>query len=199
MSMIDKVLIEMKNGNIDNFEILYELTSKPLLALCYSYTKNVEDSEDALHDTYMKALQQIKKFKGKKGFNWLYTIAKNTSINILKKKQKIILIDVLDEENSLYFVDTSHSLIEDNQEILKLAKEILKVKTTSFLFNIQSILKLAKEILKDNEFRLIILHTIEGLSLVEIAKSLNKNESTIRWQYNNGLKKLRKELERRNK
>ena len=47
MSMIDKVLIEMKNGNIDNFEILYELTSKPLLALCYSYTKNVEDSEDA--------------------------------------------------------------------------------------------------------------------------------------------------------
>ena len=64
MSMIDKVLIEMKNGNIDNFEILYELTSKPLLALCYSYTKNVEDSEDALHDTYMKALQQIKKFKG---------------------------------------------------------------------------------------------------------------------------------------
>ena len=78
MSMIDKVLIEMKNGNIDNFEILYELTSKPLLALCYSYTKNVEDSEDALHDTYMKALQQIKKFKGKKGFNWLYTIAKNT-------------------------------------------------------------------------------------------------------------------------
>lgn len=143
MSMIDKVLIEMKNGNIDNFEILYELTSKPLLALCYSYTKNVEDSEDALHDTYMKALQQIKKFKGKKGFNWLYTIAKNTSINILKKKQKIILIDVLDEENSLYFVDTSHSLIEDNQEILKLAKEILK----------------------DNEFRLIILHTIEGLSL----------------------------------
>ena len=177
MSMIDKVLIEMKNGNIDNFEILYELTSKPLLALCYSYTKNVEDSEDALHDTYMKALQQIKKFKGKKGFNWLYTIAKNTSINILKKKQKIILIDVLDEENSLYFVDTSHSLIEDNQEILKLAKEILK----------------------DNEFRLIILHTIEGLSLVEIAKSLNKNESTIRWQYNNGLNKLRKELERRNK
>ena len=177
MSMIDKVLIEMKNGNIDNFEILYELTSKPLLALCYSYTKNVEDSEDALHDTYMKALQQIKKFKGKKGFNWLYTIAKNTSINILKKKQKIILRDVLDEENSLYFVDTSHSLIEDNQEILKLAKEILK----------------------DNEFRLIILHTIEGLSLVEIAKSLNKNESTIRWQYNNGLKKLRKELERRNK
>ncbi|MFR7880520.1 MAG: RNA polymerase sigma factor [Christensenellales bacterium] len=89
----------------------------------------------------------------------------------------MILIDVLDEENSLYFVDTSHSLIEDNQEILKLAKEILK----------------------DNEFRLIILHTIEGLSLVEIAKSLNKNESTIRWQYNNGLKKLRKELERRNK
>jgi len=87
--MIDKVLIEMKNGNIDNFEILYELTSKPLLALCYSYTKNVEDSEDALHDTYMKALQQIKKFKGKKGFNWLYTIAKNTSINILKKSKKI--------------------------------------------------------------------------------------------------------------
>ena len=60
-------------------------------------------------------------------------------------------------------------------------------------------IEFAKEILKDNEFRLIILHTIEGLSLVEIAKSLNKNESTIRWQYNNGLKKLRKELERRNK
>ena len=60
-------------------------------------------------------------------------------------------------------------------------------------------IEFAKEILKDNEFRLIILHTFEGLSLVEIAKSLNKNESTIRWQYNNGLKKLRKELERRNK
>lgn len=33
MSMIDKVLIEMKNGNIDNFEILYELTSQTITGI----------------------------------------------------------------------------------------------------------------------------------------------------------------------
>ena len=62
MSMIDKVLIEMKNGNIDNFEILYELTSKPLLALCYSYTKNVNNMP-SYEDLFFAAEAQARKEK----------------------------------------------------------------------------------------------------------------------------------------
>ena len=63
----------------------------------------------------------------------------------------------------------------------------------SYLDN-SDIIKIMKEILSPDMFNVIMLHLINGLEYKEIAETLNKNENTIRWQYNEGLKKVREAL-----
>ena len=59
------------------------------------------------------------------------------------------------------------------------------------------IIALSQSILNENEFQVVILHTVNELKFQEIAKIIGGNESTIRWQYNNAIAKVKKEYERR--
>ena len=84
---VDTYLTLLRQGNSSALDSLYEATSRPLYSLCYTYMKNQHDSEDALSETYVQVVRNIEKYRGKDGYNWLYTIAKNICLNILRKKR----------------------------------------------------------------------------------------------------------------
>ena len=48
--------------------------------------------------------------------------------------------------------------------------------------------------MSDNELKIVMMHTIGGIKLKEIAQILQSPQGTVRWQYNNALNKLRKNL-----
>lgn len=174
---VDEYLSNLRQGDTSALNSLYELTSRKLYSLCYSYMKNRHDSEDALSETYIAVVRAIDKFKGKNGYNWLYTIAKNICLNLLRKQKKEVLVDYADEETV---------------NILNLsAEEEIKCHDES------GIIALSQSILNENEFQVVILHTVNELKFQEIAKIIGGNESTIRWQYNNAIAKVKKEYERR--
>ncbi len=166
---IDYYLMDLKKDNNDALNVLYDLTHKQLYVLCYSYFKNREDSEDALFESYLRVKKEIFKFNGSNGFNWMYTITKNICINQLKKQKHH---EFLEEEIS----DTSTIDATNDESSI--------------------ILEIAKELLNDHEFKVLLLHTVDGYKFKDIARITGRLEATVRWQYNNAIKKVKREYEK---
>ena len=175
---IDALLSALQRGEAWAMEALYEETYRPLYALCFSYTHNGYDAEDALHDAYIKIKQEIGKYRGKSGFNWVYTVTKNICLNGVRRQGREEAVDFSDEA-------VIRALGEDPDSQPQIQDE-------------SGILALAKEILRQEELAIVVLHTVSGLKFAEIARAMDKMEATVRWSYNNALKKIRKEWERRN-
>jgi DNA-directed RNA polymerase specialized sigma24 family protein len=60
------------------------------------------------------------------------------------------------------------------------------------------IIAIAKRVLNEKEFRVVVLHAINGMKFKDIAKLTGGIESSVRWQYNNSIKKIKNAYERRN-
>ena len=174
---VDEYLARIRQGDSSALDPLYEATSKPLYALCYTYTHNHHDSEDALSETYLAIVRNIEKYKNKSGFNWLYTIAKNICLNMIKKRARVVSVDYDDEEtvNTLGLGEENAPTIYDESGIIALSERVLNEK----------------------EFRIVVLHAVNDLKFGDIAKIVGGLESTVRWQYNNAIKKVKNAYERR--
>lgn len=176
-NQVDEYLTGIRQGNSSALDRLYDATSKALYTLCYTYMHNRHDSEDALSETYLKVVGNIDKYNGKNGFNWLYTIAKNVCLNTLRKNARLVSVDYNDEE-------TVNTLGLGSQNTLKLQDE-------------SGIIALSEKVLNEKEFRIVILHAVNDMKFKEIARLIGGIESTIRWQYNNAVKKVKNAYERR--
>lgn len=173
---IDEYLNDLRQGNSSALDSLYESTSRKIYALCYTYMKNQHDSEDALSETYMSIVRSIDKFKGKNGFNWIYTIAKNVCLNLLRRQKREVPVDCDDEETV---------------NVLGISGE-----TEITCYDESGIIALSQRALNENEFRIVVLHAVNGLKFKEIARLTDSKEATVRWQYNNAIAKVKKEYER---
>jgi RNA polymerase sigma-70 factor (ECF subfamily) len=78
-------------GDTDAFKFLFEENKRRILGLAYQYTKNVEDAEDILQDTFIKAYNSLRRFDIQEQTNfssWLYRIGINCSIDHLRKAKR---------------------------------------------------------------------------------------------------------------
>ena len=173
---VDEYLIRIRQGEGAALDSLYSITANALYAFCFTFTHSQQDSEDALSDTYLAAVRNIDKFHGKRGLGWLYAIAKNACLTILRKKKRNVFVDFSDEAtaNSLRLQSASPTLSDES-----------------------GILALSQSVLDENEFQIVVLHAMNGLKFKEIAALLDGKENTIRWQYNNAIKKVKIAYERR--
>lgn len=170
---INQLLGRLQGGDMDALGTLYDLTSKPLFALCYSYLENQHDAEDALSESYLHIVQQIGKFNGKSGFNWMYTITKNICLNMRRVRHREISVDLQDEQ-TVNMLDAS------------LTPEPCPVE------ELMGVISIARQTLSKHEFTVVILHAVGGYHFAEIARRLGRLEPTVRWQYHNALKKLQR-------
>ena len=64
---------------------LYERNFDSLYRISYMYMKNVQDAEDAVHNTFLKAIETGKNFESEKHEKaWLMRVASNICKNMLK-------------------------------------------------------------------------------------------------------------------
>ncbi len=177
-SQINAYLRRMQEGDIAALAPLYDCTSKPLYALCYSYFRNCHDAEDAVSETFLRIQLSIHSFKGDNGYAWMSTVARNICINMLKKQNRSVSVDMDDEM-------TVRSLGIDQSEPPPVFEEEAEIVTV------------AKSVLNEHELQVLILHAVNEERFKHIAELLGKNEATVRWQYHNAIKKVKKAYERR--
>ncbi len=169
--MLDEYMVQLRDGDIDALDHIYEETKNLVFSICLSYMQDYMLAEDMMQDTYIRVRKYIEKYKpNSNAKSWISKIAKNTCLNEIKKRKRISLVsDVYDMDN----------ISEERKEETPL-------------------LDIALKILKPKELLILLSHIMDNKKLVDIAKDLNIPEGTVRWKYNNSLSKIRKYLERSN-
>src|SRR5438034_153988 len=87
-----ELLTAAQAGGEDAFRRLVEQHQGELHAHCYRMLGSVHDAEDALQEALLRAWRGLSGFEGRSSLrSWLYTIATNTSLNVIEKRPKRVL------------------------------------------------------------------------------------------------------------
>lgn len=166
-------------NNIKDDPELFILVYKKYMTEIYGYavylTRNQHDAEDVTSKTFLKALEKISSFTGEPGKlrSWLYTIARNTFLDSIRKnKKEIVDVEILSYQHDP--LDLAHSQ-EQSIEIQELIAHINKLKPEIY-----------KEVL--------ILKYQKELSHAEIASIIGKGEDNVRVLVHRAMTKLKKLL-----
>ncbi len=167
---------KIASGDNQAFTELYYASYKELFGFLLSLTKNKEDAEDLLQNTYIKIRNGSHLYK-KQGtpMTWMCAIAKNQYLDFVRKYGKNRAADFSEMEN---YVSEGMAGISDD---------------TSGVEN-RMILEYAFSILGEQEKTIVILHMINGLKHREIAELTGLPLSTVLSKYNRSLKKMKENI-----
>ena len=180
------LVAEAKAGNASAFEELVNLYERKIFRLAKHITQNLEDAEDVLQETFLKAFTHLDQFQGdSKFYTWIVRIAVNESLMKLRKRSTNRWVS-LDE-----MIETDDDLMprqvedwEDNPE-QKYAKEEL-----------QAILADAIDSLEPGFRAVFLLRDVEQFSTEETANVLNLSMPAVKSRLLRARLKLRHRLHR---
>ena len=132
-------------------EEIYRRQSKTVYRVCFAYLKSAADAEDALQDTFLQLIRKGPAFESEEHEKaWLIRTASNICLNVLRHWWR---------------------KREDIDELYELAGPENK-ESGDVLRAVMAL---------PDRYRIVIyLYYYEGYSTVEIAKMLNRPESTVR-------------------
>ncbi len=157
---IGNYIEKAKNGDQVAFTFLLDRFWGEVYAFMLKRTENETDAEDIAIETFAKAFDKIATYNNDYQFNtWLFAIAKNVHIDMLRKKKSTLFIDAstIGDENAHRVADSSLSA-ED---------EIIATQ------NLSSLLACIKK-LKPAYQEVIQLRYFQELSYKEIAEQLDE-------------------------
>ena len=166
ISELKELFVEIKYDNKIAFEKLYNRYRKLVYGIVFSLLKNEQDSEDIVQVVFTKIYSIDKnKLPVKNEASWLYSVAKNETLNFLKKRKEYISLDDI------------YEIPDNNNELTKLIDQDNYNRLISKLDSIE------KEI--------VSLKILANLSFEEIGKLLNKPTGTIKWKYYKSINTLK--------
>ena len=96
VSDADLALIEASiEGDASAFETLVRRYRQRLLRIAQRVTRSLDDAEEAVQETFLKAFQKLCQFRGNSKFSsWLIRIALNESFLILRKRRSCMTREI---------------------------------------------------------------------------------------------------------
>lgn len=141
-----------------------------IYATVYHMTSNHEDANDLAQESFVKAFQALKSFKGGSSFyTWLYRIAVNKTINFLKQRKNRQHMSLNDMDFNAEHNPDLVALISDKTPRRDAGLSELQEKLNAALLKLSESHRLA-----------VVLHDVQGLSHEEIAKVMHCNIGTVR-------------------
>ena len=173
----------LRRQDRDAFTDFVDQTSGQIYHLLLRMLANEQDAEDALQETYIKAYQALPGFEGRSSLKtWLYRIATNEALMLLRKRKPQPLPVEIDREDEE---------LEEPKEIVDWCclpeKELLDQETRVKL-------TAAAQKLSDNLKVVFLLRDVEGLSGEETASVLGLSVDVVKTRLLRARLKLREEL-----
>ena len=154
---MNELLDEAIKGNIDAYAKLIDLILADLYKVASTKLYNIEDVNDAIHETILKSFKNLKKLREKKYFKtWITKI-------------------LINECNNIYRVNMKQNKIFKALKY-KISYEKTEIEMTEDDLDFNILLKP----LNDDEKLIIVLYYYNKFTTNEIANILNTNVNTIR-------------------
>lgn len=84
----EKLVTKYLKGDERALEILIKRYLKPIYSFIYKRVNNFQEAEDITQEVFVRMWRNVKRFDRKKSFRaWIFTIAKNTTIDFLRKSK----------------------------------------------------------------------------------------------------------------
>jgi len=177
-----ELIADYLSGNEPSFEILMNRHMKAVYNFVYRLVPKNVDVDDIVSETFFKVWKNLKKFRSGENFNtWLFTIARNTAYDKLRKHNDLIFSDFNNSDGENFIEDT----LADTEP---LAPEILERAENEK--TVQSLLERISPIYRE----VLILHYVNEFTFDDIGKILGKPIDTVKSQHRRALILLRKML-----
>lgn len=170
---LEKLVIQYKNGNTKMFDKIYLATFKVVYFASYKILNDRLLAENIMQDTYFTVFKNIDNYQSNNILAYMVVIAKNLSLNCIKKNKSNIFMDFDDNaitHNSNYASEDIHDDV--------------------------GIIEIAKDILSQQDYEIVIMAVVAGYKRREISKILELPISTVSHRYKTALEKLKNYLEK---
>ena len=166
--VLNKTQIELLyKKDEQTFSSIYSNTNKAIYAVIFSYTQNHDVTKDLLQETYMKLLEKIHQYNSNKPFmNWFIQLAKNHTIDYLRREKKIIRDQSLIDQKASKAPPT-----DDASKVMMLLKDLDEVSQ-----------------------QIVMLKAVESYTFDAIGKLLKIPTGTVQWKYYEAIKTIERSL-----
>ena len=159
-----------RQGDLAAYDDLVRRYQERIYATIYHMTSNHEDANDLAQETFIKAFQALKSFKGGSSFyTWIYRIAVNKTINFLKQRKNRSHMSLNDLDFNAEHDPDFVALVSDKTP-----------RREANLAELQEKLNEAMQKLSEPHRLVVALHDVQGLAHDEIAEIMECNIGTVR-------------------
>ncbi|MFA5719934.1 MAG: RNA polymerase sigma factor [Acholeplasmataceae bacterium] len=158
----------LKKGDINAMDVIYDETHKLIYYHAYHILKDPYLTEDIVQETYLKIHADINIYQNQNPRAWIITIAKNLSLNLLKRESRTIVVD----ESSLDVIDSKQS---DTP-----------------------LIELANHLLDEEEFMILMYCVVEEQTRRKVGELLGLSTRGVTYKLNVALDKLRQYIKENN-
>ncbi len=171
----DRRLVErFKKGEEKAFNELVRKYQQQIYQVARRLLKSHQEAEDIAQEVFIKAYHQLKNFRGEASIStWLYRIAVNMSLNVIRKN-KI---------RQIFSIEAAGMSIESKNDLPD--KQVENAET------MQAISR-AIDKLPNKQKLVFTLRYHQGLSHSEIASIMKRDVGTVRANYHQAIRKLQK-------
>jgi len=164
-----EIIQSAQAGNDEAFRQLFEENKNGIFSLALRYTKNAEDAEDIVQETFIKVYNSLHNFHTQdktKFSSWLYRISINCSIDHLRKHKKM---------------KEKHSINQDVQNISSNNENCNPV----YINRLKEVREKIDLILNQVSFKQRMIFTLrhyQHLTTQEIAEYMNCSQGSVKKQ-----------------
>jgi RNA polymerase sigma-70 factor, ECF subfamily len=182
MELTDGAFVaKARDGDADAFRSLVDRHSRRLFHLAFRMTGNEQDAEDVVQESFLRAYRRLSQFDERASFGtWLYRIAANCSIDLMRSKtqrsQQAVDNELEDPVLSLHSTDPSPERsalsAEVKDRVAEAMNELSPVERTAF-----------------------VLRHFEGMRLEEVGRTMGCQTNAAKHSVFRAVQKLRRALE----
>ncbi len=171
---LDRLVAEAKRGDPDAFGRIFDAYAGPLYRFIVSRVNNPSDAEDLTQLVFVKALEALPRYeaRGIPFGGWLFRLARNAIIDQIRtRRDHLSLVTATTRETEEAGPEAMASLRDDLDRVAR-----------------------ALTALTDDQREVIELRFLAGLSVLETAVAMGRQEGTIRGLQFRAIASLRRTL-----
>jgi RNA polymerase sigma factor (sigma-70 family) len=170
---LEKLVEQARAGDRKAFSTIVRRLMNQVTALTYRMTGDRDTALDLAQETFVSAWQNLESYRGEASFaNWVYRIATNKSLNLLKAAQRLTS---LPSEN-----DISPELTTSIEPDIQMQRDELAGQVARFT-----------QTLPPQQRAVFELRFYEQMTFEEISQAVGKAVGTVKTNYREAVKKLR--------